>query len=260
MAMSLELHYSVEGPPGAPVVLMHNSLGSSLAMWDAQAPALAQHYRVLRYDGRGHGRSPAPPGPYTIADLAGDAVALLDRLDVERAHMVGLSLGGMVAMHIAATTPDRVDRMVLCCTSAHLPPARNWHDRAAAVRAGGIAAIAESVVARWVTPGFAAASPDVVRDLRAMLEATSDEGYASSAEAIATMDLRTHLRHIQAPTLVVAGSDDPAAPADHARAIAAEVPHARFVIVEPAAHLAAVEQPAAVTQHVLNHLSDGTAP
>lgn len=255
--MSVEVHHVVTGPADAPVVLMSNSLGSSLRMWDAQASALAQHFRVVRYDMRGHGHSPVPGGPYTVADLADDTLALLDRLGVDRAHMVGLSLGGMVAMHLAATAPERVDRMVLCCTSAHLPPARNWHDRAAAVRAEGIAAVTDNVVARWVTPAFAAASPGVVDELRTMLEATPDEGYASSCEAIASMDLRRRLPDIQAPTLVVAGSDDPATPADHSHAIAAQVAGAQVVIVGPAAHLATVEQPAAVTAHILRHLADG---
>lgn len=251
------VHHVVNGPPGAPIVLLSNSLGSSLKMWDPQASPLVERYRVVRYDLRGHGRSPAPAGPYALADLAADALALLDRLDVDRAHLVGLSLGGMVSMHLAATAPERVDRMVLCCTSAYLPPASNWRERAATVRAGGVGTVADAVVGRWLTPAFAAVSPPLVADLRAMVEATSDEGYAGCCEAIATMDLRPRLRHITAPTLVVAGADDPATPVDHAAAIAAGLPGARTVVVGPAAHLANVEQPTAVSQHILSHLTDG---
>jgi 3-oxoadipate enol-lactonase len=254
---AVEVHHVLSGPKGAPVVLLSNSLGSNTRMWDPQVPALAERYRVVRYDLRGHGRSPAPDGPYTLADLAADALALLDRLDVERAHMVGLSLGGMVSMQLAATAPERVDRMVLCCTSAYLPPAAGWHDRAATVRADGIGAVAEAVVGRWLTPAFAAASPTLVANLRAMVEATPDEGYASCCEAIATMDLRPRLRDITAPTLLVAGSDDPAIPPDHAPAIAAELPYARAVVVGPAAHLGNVEQPEAVGRYILSHLLDG---
>jgi 3-oxoadipate enol-lactonase len=254
---SVEVHHVVSGPPDAPVVLLSNSLGSSVRMWDPQAAALTARYRVVRYDLRGHGRSPAPDGPYTLADLAADALALLDRLDIDRAHLVGLSLGGMVSMQLAATAPERVDRMVLCCTSAYLPPASGWHDRAAIVRADGMGAIAEAVVGRWLTPAFAAASPRLVADLRAMVEATPNEGYASCCEAIATMDLRPRLREVTAPTLLVAAADDPATPVDHTAVIAAELPDARAVVVGPAAHLANVEQPAAVGLHILSHLTDG---
>jgi 3-oxoadipate enol-lactonase len=254
---AVAVHHEVSGPPGAPVVLLSNSLGSSLAMWDPQMADLAERYQVVRYDLRGHGRSPAPDGPYTVPDLVADALALLDRLDVERAHLVGLSLGGMVSLRLATAAPQRVDRMVLCCTSAYLPPASTWYDRAATVRADGVGAVAEAVVGRWLTPAFAAASPALVAELRAMVEATPDEGYASCCEAIATMDLRPWLRDITAPTLLVAGADDPATPVDHAEAIAAELPDARTVVVGPAAHLANVEQPTAVGQHILSHLGNG---
>jgi len=257
---AVEVYHEVSGPAGAPVVLLSNSLGSSLAMWDPQAAILAERYRVVRYDLRGHGRSPVPAGPYTMPDLAADALALLDRLDVERAHLVGLSVGGMTSLRLAAAAPDRVDRMVLCCTSAHLPPASNWYDRAATVRASGVGAVAETVVGRWLTPAFAASSPALVAELRAMVEATPDEGYAGCCEAIATMDLRPWLHDVVAPTLLVAGADDPATPPEHSEAIAAELADARTVVVGPAAHLANVEQPTAVVQHILEHLDkDGPA-
>lgn len=257
---AVDVHHVVTGPPDAPVVVLSNSLGSSLAMWDPQAEALARDYRVVRYDLRGHGCSPAPPGPYTLADLADDVVALLDRLDVARAHVVGLSLGAMIGMHLGATAPDRVDRLVLCCTSAHLPPARQWHDRAATVRHDGVGAVAHSVVDRWLTRQFAAASPALVDELRAMVCANSDEGYAGCCEAIAEMDLRPLLPAIIAPTLLIAGADDPATPVEHAAAIAAQVPDADVVTVGPAAHMANVEQPAAVTQYIRAHLTNGERP
>lgn len=254
---AVEVHHVVAGPPHAPVVLMSNSLGSDLTMWDPQAAALARDHRVVRYDMRGHGRSPAPPGPYSLQDLAADALALLDRLDVARAHLVGLSLGGMVSMQIAATAPDRVDRVVLCCTSAHLPPAANWHDRAATVRAEGMGAVSHAVVGRWLTPGYATAAPDLVRSLVAMVEATPAEGYAGCCEAIRDMDLRPLLGEIAAPVLLIAGTEDPATPVDHARTIATAVPGARVVSVGPAAHMANIEQPAAVAEHIRAHLTNG---
>lgn len=257
---AVDVHHVVTGPPDAPVVVMSNSLGSSLAMWEPQAEALTREYRVVRYDLRGHGRSPAPPGPYAMADLADDVVTLLDRLEVTRAHVVGLSLGAMIAMQMAATSPDRVDRIVLCCTSAHLPPAQQWHDRATTVRCDGVGAVADAVVDRWLTPEFAAASPALVGELRAMVEANSDEGYAGCCEAIAEVDLRPLLRTITAPTLVIAGADDPATPVEHADAIAAAILDARVVTVGPAAHLANIEQPAAITQHIRAHLTNGQRP
>ena len=257
---AVDVHHEVAGPSDAPVVLFSNSLGSDLSMWDPQADALAYRYRIVRYDLRGHGRSPVPSGPYTLADLADDALRLLDRLDVARAHMVGLSLGGMVAMQIAATAPRRVDRMVLCCTAAHLPPAANWHDRAATVRADGMAAVADAVVERWLTPAFADASPKLVETLREMVLATPAEGYAGCCEAIGGMDLRPRLPDIDAPTLLVAGADDPATPVEHAEAIAGAMKDAHVVSVGPAAHLANLEQPTAVTQHIAAHFANGSQP
>lgn len=253
---AVDVHHVVSGPPGAPVVLLSSALGSSLAMWDPQAEPLSERYRVVRYDLRGHGRSPVPPGPYRLTDLADDALGVLDRLGVEQAHLVGLSLGGMVAMQVAATAPDRVDRMALCCTSAYMPPAADWHDRAATVRAHGVAAVADAVVDRWLTPAFAAASPDLVGRLRAMALATPAEGYAACCEAIASMDLRADLPSITAPTLLIAGADDPATPPADAAAIAARLPGARAVVVGAAAHMANLEQPRAVTGHILDHLDE----
>ena len=253
---AVDVHHVVSGPPDAPAILLSNSLGSSLAMWDPQTGPLSERYRVIRYDLRGHGRSPVPPGPYRLEDLTDDVLALLDRLDVAQAHLVGLSLGGMVALQVAATATDRVDRMVLCCTSAYMPPADGWHDRATTVRTKGVAAVADAVVDRWLTPAFADASPELVDRLRAMALATPDEGYAACCEAIASMDLRADLPRITASTLLIAGADDPATPPAHAEAIAAGLPRARTVVVGPAAHLANVEQPRAVTRHILDHLDD----
>lgn len=251
---AIDAHHLTTGPADAPVVVLHASLGSSLAMWEPQVAALAERFRVVRYDLRGHGGSPRPPGPYTLADLAADVTTLLDHLGVERAHHVGLSLGGMVTMQLAATAPARVDRIVLCCTAAHLPPAQRWHDRAATVRAEGVRAVADAVVDRWLTDGLTARDPALVERLLAMVLRTSDEGYAGCCEAIGAMDLRDDVASITAPTLLVVGDQDPATPREHAEVIAAGVADARIVTVGPAAHLANVEQPDAVTRHILTHL------
>ncbi len=251
---AVEVRAVVDGPPGAPVVLLSGSLGSDLSMWEPQVPALAERFRVVRYDTRGHGRSPLPPGPYRIDDLVDDAVALLDRLDLERAHVVGLSLGGMTALRLAAREPDRVDRLAVLCTSALLGRPSAWAERAALVRAEGTAAVAEAVVDRWFTPVLQAADPGLVQRMRRMVADTPAEGYAACCAAIESMDLRADLVRIAAPTLAVAGADDPATPPEHLATIATGVPGARLLVLPQAAHLASVEQAAAVNAALLAHL------
>ncbi|SDY53256.1 3-oxoadipate enol-lactonase [Micromonospora pattaloongensis] len=253
--MSVSLHHVVEGPADAPVLLLGNSLGSTLAMWEPQLPRLAEQFRVVRFDTRGHGRSPVPTGPYALADLGGDVLALLDRLGVARAHFCGLSLGGMVGMWLAAHAPERVDRLVLCCTSARLGPPEGWAERARAVRAQGTVAVADAVLQRWFTPGFTSRKPDRVAALRAMVAQTPAEGYAGCCEAIADMDLEPVLPRIAAPTLVIAGADDPATPPAHAETIAAGIPDARVTVLTDAAHLANVEQSDRVTDLIITHLT-----
>ena len=233
----IDVHYEVAGPEGAPVLVLSNSLGSTTAMWDPQAPVLAERLRVVRYDHRGHGGSPVPPGPYELADLGADA----------------LSLGGMVGMWLAINAPERIDRLVLCCTSARLRPPEMWADRAATVRAEGVEAIADAGIGRWLTPGFVAREPEAAAAVRAMLVATPDEGYAGCCAAIEHMDLVPQLGGIRAPTLVIAGAEDPATPPEHGERIAAGVPGARLELVD-AAHLATIEQPAAMTDLIAGHV------
>lgn len=238
----------------APTVLLSNSLGSTMSMWDAQVPALAASAQVLRYDTRGHGRSPVPRGPYSIDDLCDDAIRLLDRRGIDRVHAVGLSLGGMTMMRLAARFPDRVDRLVVLCSSARLEPTQAWLDRAALVRSAGAGAVAEAVVARWYTDAFRAANPEQTRAAEAMVAATPAEGYAACCEAIASMDLRPDLSSISAPVLAIAGADDPATPPPHLKLIADSVVDGRLLVIRAAAHLANDEQPGAVTTALLDHL------
>jgi 3-oxoadipate enol-lactonase len=244
------LSYVVDGPSviDAPTVLLGPSLGSTVAMWAPQVPALSRRLRVIRFDQRGHGGSPVPPGPYTVEDLGQDVLALMDHLGLDRVHYAGLSLGGMVGMWLAAHAPQRIDRLALLCTGAHLPPARGWLDRAAAVRSGGMAAVADAVLARWFTPAFA-----VREEYRAMLLATPVDGYAACCEAIAALDLRPVLATIAAPTLVIAGAEDPATPPDLGRQIASAVPGATFELVAGTAHLANVERADVVTELLATH-------
>ncbi|MEV6694676.1 3-oxoadipate enol-lactonase [Micromonospora sp. NPDC051196] len=258
----MRLHATVDGPPDAPVLVLGSSLGTTGAMWQPQVAALATRFRVVRYDHLGHGGSPVPAGPYRIDLLGREVLRLLDDLAVGSAHYAGLSLGGMVGMWLAAHAPERIDRLALLCTSAYLGPADGWRARAASVRAGQLDAIADTVVTRWFTPGFAAARPDTVAGYRDMLTATPPAGYAACCEAIAAMDLRADLAAVRAPTLVIGAADDPATPPAHAADIAERIPSARLAIVDDAAHLANVEQPAAVARLLRAHFEPegGTNP
>ncbi len=256
--MVASLHHVEVGRVDGPVVVLGTSLGTSTAMWDPQVRALAERCRVVVLDHRGHGGSGVVDGPATIDDLGGDVLVLLEQLSIDRFSWVGLSLGGMVGMWLATRRPGWVERLALVCTAAHLPPAEAWLERAATVRRDGTAAIADAVVGRWFTPGFIAREPAVVDAHRAMLLATSPEGYASCCEAIAGMDLRPDLPAATVPTLVIAGADDPATPPSFAEEIADGIPGARLEVVPDAAHLASVEQPVLVTKLLVDHLVEGS--
>ena len=251
------VHHVVDGRAGAPPLVFSNSLGTTLEMWDPQVGPLAERFRVVRYDRRGHGRSPVPPGPYRIDDLGADVIELLDALGLERVSFCGLSIGGMVGMWLASEAPARIDRLVLCCTAPFLPPAEQWHERAAAVRGGGVAAVADAVLARWFTPAFHTERPDVIGRFRTMLVETPAEGYAACCEAIAALDLRERLASITAPTLVITGAKDPVAPPDAGAELAQAIPGAGHVVVAQAAHIANIAQPRAFNRALIDHL-EGT--
>jgi 3-oxoadipate enol-lactonase len=255
---AVPVSYTVDGAADAPVVVLSNSLGATRAMWDPQVPALAERYRVVTYDTRGHGESPAPAGPYTRDDLVDDLVALLDEVGAPRAHVAGLSLGGMTALRLAAREPQRVHRLAVLCTSAKVDP-QGFLDRAAAARSGGTAPLAPVVAGRWLTPEFAAGHPELVARLEAMIAGSDDEGYAACCEVVAGMDLRPDLARITAPTLVVSGKDDPALPPEHQQLIAEGIPGAELLIVSPGAHLANLERTLEITGALLGHF-DAAGP
>jgi 3-oxoadipate enol-lactonase len=252
----VELNYLFEGQEDAPVLVLSNSLGSTLGMWDDQTPELRERFRLLRYDHRGHGGSPVPSGPYKIEDLGRDALAMLDGLGIERFSFCGLSIGGAVGMWLASEAPERVERLVLCCTAPRFD-ADTYDARARKVRAEGVGPIADAVLERWFTPEFRAARPETVEWAGSMLRGTPTEGYAGCCEAVRDTDLRNRLKDILAPTLVIAGAEDPAATVDQAESIRDSIPDARLLVIEGAAHLANVEQPEAVTREILAHLEEG---
>lgn len=249
------LHHVLEGPPDAPVLVLSGSLGTTLEMWDPQMDALSAQLRVLRYDRRGHGRSPVPPGPYTIADLGADVLELLDSLGLERVSFCGLSLGGAEGMWLAASAPERLERLVLACTMPRFPPRETWEERVRTVRAEGTGAIADAAMERWFSPAFRSQQPETVARFRTMLAETPAEGYAACCEALAELDLRSRLPSISAPTLVVTGELDPVVTPEAGEELAALLADARHVVVPGAAHLANVEQPEAFIGALLGFLA-----
>jgi 3-oxoadipate enol-lactonase len=251
---AVDVYAVVSGIADAPVVVLSNSLGSTHRMWDAQLAELEKRFRVVRYDTRGHGGSPVPDGPYSIDDLADDLVALLDRLGVERARLVGLSLGGMTAMRVAGRNPERVERLALLCTGAQLPPAEPWTQRAATVRAEGSQAVAAGVVGRWSTAAYLDAHPGVCTEHERMVASTPAEGYAGCCELIAKLDLRDQPSAISAPTLVIAGEDDPATPPAKLEEIAGGIPKAQMLVVPRAAHVENAERPDIITPALIEHM------
>ena len=247
---------TIEGLPDDPAVLLHSSLGCTHRMWDPQLNGLVKAgFRVIRYDYRGHGDSAAVEGSCTLADLGRDALDVLDSHGVTAAAHVGLSLGGMVAMWLAEHAADSVTHLVLCCTSASLGPSAAWRERGELVRAEGTAAVADVLLPRWLTADYSAAHPNEVAWLREQILSTSATGYAGCCDAIATMALADELGSIGAPTLVVAGAQDPATPVDHAELIAVRIPGAVLEVVDPGAHILNVERADTVTALIEGHLA-----
>ena len=256
--MSERLEASLEGPAGAPVLVLGNSLGTSRTVWERQVVVMRERFRLLRFELPGHGGSAPWSGSCSIAGLGAGVLALLDSAEIERASYCGISLGGMIGMWLAANAPDRIAALGLVCTSAYLPPADGWRARANLVRATGLASISAQSAGRWFTADFAGREPGVVSSFIAELERTDPAGYAGCCLAIADMDLRSDLSSIKAPTLVISGADDPATPPGHGAAIAAGIGGARQIVVEGAAHLATVSSPDEVTPALLDHLTGRT--
>jgi 3-oxoadipate enol-lactonase len=250
----MTLHHVVDGTPGASVVVLGSSLGTTHEMWEPQVAPLSEHFRVVRYDRRGHGRSPVVEGPTTLDDLGGDLLELVDGLGVPRISFCGLSLGGLEGMWLAVNAPDRVERLVLACTASAFRPHETWVERAATVRTEGAGAIVDAALARWFTQAFHDAHPEVVRRFGEMLASTPAEGYAACCDVLADADLTPRLGEIAVATLVVTAAGDPTVPPSVGEALAKATRGAEHVVVEDAAHIANVEQPEAFTTALLRHL------
>ena len=248
------LGYQVVGPDDGPPLILSNSLGTTMKMWGPQLDHLKQHFQVIQYDTRGHGSSSTLPGPNSIRELAEDVIRLADELEISRFSFVGLSLGGMTGMYLASIFPDRIDKLVLCCTSPRMANSASWDERAKFVRTNGTLALTTQLLQRWFTPRFVDDTPQLADFLEEMLASVSDEAYAACCGAIGEMDLWDLLPKISAETLVVAGSSDPAITPLTALEIQQAIPGASLAVIANGSHLVNVERPAEFSELILNHL------
>ena len=244
----------VEGPPDAPWLVLSNSLGADLTMWDDQMPALAERFRVLRYDTRGHGASSVTPGPYTIEQLGRDVLALLDALKVRKVHFCGVSMGGMTGMWLGVQAAERIDRLVLANTAPQIGTLEIWNTRIDNVRNGGLAAIADALMERWFSKGFRERAPATVARIRAKLVASPPEGYVASCGAVRDADVWGVVGRIAAPTLVIRGTHDLSTPPAEGRKLAERIAGARYVELD-AAHISNVEQAEQFTAELTGFLA-----
>ena len=255
----MRLAHRLDGTEGRPVLVFGNSLGTTWELWDGQVAALADAWRIVRFDHPGHGRSPLPNGAFTVESIADSVLGLADELGLERLTFCGLSLGGAVGMAAARLAPDRIERLVLCCTSARFGEPEGWHDRARLVRAGGTAVVADRVLERWFTDETRRTDAATAARFRTMLEAVPSEGYAACCEALALWDGRGELGAISARTLVVAGEQDVATPPADGAFLAESIPGAILTVVPGAAHLANIEQPELFERALVEFLSTPTS-
>ena len=253
----IELHYRIDGDRHghAPWIVLSNSLGSDMSMWTPQVAALSKKFRVLRYDTRGHGHSEAPKGPYTIEQLTGDVLGLMDTLKIARANFCGISMGGLTGIALAARHGDRFERVVLCNTAARIGSPEVWVPRAAKARTEGMLALADAVLPRWFTADYIEREPVVLAMIRDVFVHTDKEGYASNCDAIDAADLRPETAGIKVPALVISGTHDLAATPAQGRELAQAIPGARYVELD-ASHISNIEQVEAFTKTVLDFLTE----
>jgi 3-oxoadipate enol-lactonase len=248
-----QLFYELVGPEGAPVLLFSNGLGTTTRMWEPQLAAFTKEFRVLRYDSRGHGKSSVPLGPYSIGQLSGDAMQLLDALSVEKAYFCGLSMGGMVGMNLGTHHAARFHKMVLCDTAAKIGTEESWSARLEMVHKEGMKAVARAVIERWFTAEYRNSHPAEVGVAQRMLEETNPEGYAAGCAAVRDMDHRQELGKISVKTLIVTGASDPVTPPEDGKFLALHISGARFVEI-PGSHLSNLEASEEFNREVLSFL------
>jgi 3-oxoadipate enol-lactonase len=239
----VDIAYRFDGPEDGPVLLAANSLMANGSMWDWNITAFVDRYRVLRYDKRGHGKSSVVPGPYSIAQLADDAAGLLDALKIEKAHFMGLSIGGMIGQQLGARYPERILSLSLCNTASEMPPRSLWEDRFQTARSKGLSGLVDGTIARWFTAPFIERAPQDIEKVRQMILATNVDGYIGCGSAVRDMAQSTMLLKIKAPTLVLSGRHDPACTVDQGIVLNRLIDGSQMDIIEDAAHLSNIEQP-----------------
>jgi 3-oxoadipate enol-lactonase len=255
-ANGVRINVALSGNTSGPVVLLSHSLATSLDLWSPQLAALEPQFRILRYDTRGHGASDAPQGAYTLAQLAEDAVAIMDVLDIEAAHWVGISMGGMIGQAVALNHAARLRSLVLCDTAAVVPPEAQtlWQQRIEKACGEGMAALADETLERWFTPPYLAKAPPGVRRIRDMILSTPAPGFIGCSEAIRRLDFLDRLGDIRLPTLIMVGEQDPGTPVANSEAIHSRIKESHLEIIPSAAHLCNVEQTEAFNQKLLGFL------
>jgi 3-oxoadipate enol-lactonase len=248
-----ELYYELSGSAGQPAFVLSNSLGTNLTMWDSQMSEFTKHFRVLRYDTRGHGKSQVSPGPYSLDILGRDALALTDHLGIGKFSFCGLSMGGVIGMWLATNASYRLHKVVLCSTAAKIGSAETWNARIAQVHSSGTKSIAGATMERWFTPAFRQEHQDIVKRIRDMVERTSSDGYIACCEALREADFRESLKSVRTATLVISGTHDPATTPADGRFITDHIPGAHYVELD-AAHMSNIERQEEFTKIVLNFL------
>jgi 3-oxoadipate enol-lactonase len=256
-ANGININYDISGKEDAPVVMLSHSLGSSSIMWDPQLPALEANYRVLRFDTRGHGGSDAPDGAYTLDMLGEDALALLDELDIDDVHWVGLSMGGMIGQNLALRAPNRLISLTLCDTTSQMPPEAQaaWAERIGIAGSQGMGALAASTMERWFTSPFLAQNPPAVATIRKQFEATPAAGFVGCCHAIRELDYIDRLPEIDMPTMIIVGAEDPSTPVAASQAMQDRIQGSRMSVIRSASHLSNVEQPEEFTGALTHFLS-----
>ena len=256
-ANGLQINYELSGQEGAPVVVLSHSLGSSLEMWNPQIAVLEPHYRVLRFDTRGHGGSEAPAQHYSLDQLGEDTVSLLDVLGIDGVHFVGLSMGGMIGQYIALNHCKRLRSLVLCDTAALIPPEAQpvWQERIDTARENGLTALVEDTLQRWFTPPYLEQNPPEVQLIRKLFLSTPLAGYIGCSQAIRSLDYLEQLAYVKIPTLIIVGRDDPGTPVEASQAMQERITRSKLVVLDSAAHLSNVEQSEAFNQSLIKFIN-----
>lgn len=255
------MNCDLQGPPDASCVILSHSVTTNLHMWDAQAAAISQRYRVLRYDTRGHGGSEAPEGPYDFSMLVSDVIGLMDAHEIEAAHFVGLSLGGMTALGLGIDHGDRIKSITVCNARADAPPefGAAWDQRIALARSKGMAGLVEPTIDRWFTEDFTSNHPATVQSIREMIKGTDVDGYVACAQALKGLDYLKSVDSINIPALLIAGAQDQGAPESVMRALHGSMPGSQYVVLDPAGHISNLEQTEQFNHAVLSFLDSHSA-